>query len=73
MNAFRIWHPQIYAHFFPGQTANMRFVETNLLIFKLPGAAIRNGWQTLVVTRPNIWDKLSDPLTQEPTLFEEVL
>lgn len=51
----------------------MRFVETNLLIFKLPGAAIRNGWQTLVVTRPNIWDKLSVPLTQEPTLFEEVL
>lgn len=51
----------------------MRFVETNLLIFKLPGAAILNGWQALVVTGPNIWDKLSIPLTQEHMLFEEVL
>lgn len=52
INVFRIWHSCIYARFFPGQTANMHFVETNLLIFKLPGATIRNGWQMLVVAGP---------------------
>lgn len=47
----------------------MHFVETSLLIFKLPRATNRYGWRTFVVAAPNSWNKLSIPLKQEPMFF----
>lgn len=52
----------------------MHFVETNLLIFKLPAATIRNGWQRLAVAGPErLGSAISSRATGTRLLFEEAL
>lgn len=52
----------------------MHFVETNLLIFKLPAATIRDGWQRLAVAGPeHLGSAISSRATGTRLLFEEAL